>query len=179
MLPDISRVTADCSSTAAAMVEDTSLSVRIVPWMTPIASTASRVADWVAAIWLRIWSVARPVCSARVFTSVATTAKPVPASPARAASMVALSASRLVCAAMPEMRPTTSPICVACSLRPATMSPVRCACSTASTGDPRRVAHLLADLVHRDGELLRARRRRTGCRPRPGRPWRPPRRSAG
>ena len=40
---------------------------------------------------------------ARSLTASATTAKPRPASPARAASMVALSASRLVCSAMPWM----------------------------------------------------------------------------
>jgi hypothetical protein len=40
--------------------------------------------------------VARPVWLARFFTSAATTAKPLPASPARAASMVAFNASRLV-----------------------------------------------------------------------------------
>ena len=42
-------------------------------------------------------SVALAVCTASDFTSEATTEKPRPASPARAASMVALSASRLVC----------------------------------------------------------------------------------
>src|SRR6267143_2059320 len=45
-------------------------------------------------------AVAFAVWLARLFTSEATTAKPLPASPARAASMVALSASRLVCEAM-------------------------------------------------------------------------------
>ena len=51
------------------------------------------------------WSV-RPA----LFTSCATTAKPRPASPARAASMVALSASMLVCPAMSEIRLTMPPI---------------------------------------------------------------------
>ena len=46
-------------------------------------------------------AVARVVCSASDFTSCATTAKPRPASPARAASIVALSASMLVCWAIP------------------------------------------------------------------------------
>jgi hypothetical protein len=49
---------------------------------------------------LVISPVALAVCTANDFTSDATTAKPRPASPARAASMVALSASRLVCSAM-------------------------------------------------------------------------------
>jgi len=44
--------------------------------------------------------VALLVWVASVFTSEATTAKPFPASPARAASIVALSASRLVWLAM-------------------------------------------------------------------------------
>ena len=46
-------------------------------------------------------SVARAVSWASSLTSLATTAKPLPASPARAASIVALRASRLVCSAMP------------------------------------------------------------------------------
>ena len=64
----------------------------------PIASiepTDFCVAPWIAAIWEAISSVAFDVCSARLFTSDATTAKPLPLSPARAASMVALSASRV------------------------------------------------------------------------------------
>ncbi len=76
--------------------------------------------------------MALAVCSANAFTSEATTAKPLPAAPARAASIVALSASRLVCAAMPWIIVTTSPICVAWLLRPSTMLPVCRACSTAS-----------------------------------------------
>ena len=47
-----------------------------------------------------IWSVALRVSSDSCFTSEATTAKPLPASPARAASIVALSASRMVCLAI-------------------------------------------------------------------------------
>ncbi len=43
-------------------------------------------------------------------TSAATTAKPRPAAPARAASIVALRASRLVWLAIDEISPTTSPI---------------------------------------------------------------------
>ena len=46
-------------------------------------------------------------------TSSATTAKPRPCSPARAASMAALSASRLVWLAMPEMTSTMLPILAA------------------------------------------------------------------
>ena len=56
----------------------------------------------------RISSVALAVWADRVFTSAATTAKPRPASPARAASMVALSASRLVWAEIAAMVPAIS-----------------------------------------------------------------------
>jgi hypothetical protein len=56
--------------------------------------------------------------------SEATTAKPRPASPARAASMVAFSASRLVCAAMLLISPTTSPILPADVARPCTVPSV-------------------------------------------------------
>src|SRR6186997_3118642 len=52
-------------------------------------------------------SVAFAVCAASAFTSDATTAKPRPASPARAASIVAFSASKLVCAAMDWISLTT------------------------------------------------------------------------
>ncbi len=58
---------------------------------------ASPVSCWIDS-W--IWWVACAVSCASFFTSLATTAKPRPASPARAASMVALSASRLVWLAM-------------------------------------------------------------------------------
>ena len=59
----------------------------------PMADAVSRTAFWMPTIWLRISLVARAVWLASSLTSLATTAKPRPASPARAASMVALSAS--------------------------------------------------------------------------------------
>jgi hypothetical protein len=57
------------------------------------------------------------------FTSLATTAKPRPASPARAASIVALSASRFVCLAILEISPTTVPISVDERFRLSTLDP--------------------------------------------------------
>ena len=99
--------------------------------MPPIASTASVVAPWMSPIWPAISSVALPVWVASDLTSDATTAKPLPASPARAASMVALSASRLVWLAMSLIRLTTSPIFCAASASPWTFSLVFWASSTA------------------------------------------------
>jgi len=72
----------------------------IVPAISWIASTAPLVAPWICVTWAAMSSVALAVWPARLFTSLATTAKPRPASPALAASMVAFSASRLVCPAM-------------------------------------------------------------------------------
>ena len=66
-----------------------------------------------APICSAISSVARAVWPASDLTSEATTAKPRPASPARAASIVALSASRLVWPAIAWMSPITSPMRVA------------------------------------------------------------------
>ncbi len=75
-----------------------------------IAPTESLVAAWMPEICWPISPVAFAVCSASAFTSEATTAKPRPASPARAASMVAFSASRLVWPAMVLISSTTSPM---------------------------------------------------------------------
>ena len=58
---------------------------------------------------------------ASAFTSWATIEKPRPASPARAASIVAFKARRLVCAATPVMRPITSPISLPSRPRSATV----------------------------------------------------------
>ena len=79
----------------------------------------------------RISSVAFAVWLARFFTSEATTAKPRPASPARAASMVALSASRLVCEAMVWIRSTTTLMRAAFSASPCMVASVAPASSTA------------------------------------------------
>ena len=106
----ISAVGVPCSSMDAAIdvaIALTSSMVALMPWIAP---TASLVAPWICAIRVPISLVASAVWLASVFTSDATTANPLPASPARAASMVALSASRLVCSAMPVMTLTTSPI---------------------------------------------------------------------
>src|SRR6266446_9911941 len=109
-LREISWVAAPCSSTADAMVEAISDILSMVSPISLIAPTDSWVAFWIPVICWLISPVAVAVCSARAFTSEATTAKPRPASPARAASMVAFKASRLVCPAMVLMSSTTSPM---------------------------------------------------------------------
>ena len=57
-------------------------------------------------------------------TSSATTANPRPCSPARAASIAALSASRLVCSAMEVITSTTLPIDWVCSASALTACPM-------------------------------------------------------
>src|SRR6202044_706991 len=75
-----------------------------------MASTAACVSLWMASIFRLMSSVALAVSLASSFTSLATTAKPLPASPARAASMVALRASRFVWWAIDVMTLMTWPI---------------------------------------------------------------------
>ncbi|GAB3846461.1 hypothetical protein GCM10027610_064570 [Dactylosporangium cerinum] len=72
-----------------------------------IAATAPVVSSWIAWTRREMSSVARAVSWARSFTSDATTAKPLPASPARAASIVALSARRFVCCVHPYALPAS------------------------------------------------------------------------
>src|SRR5688500_20205552 len=101
-----------------------------------IAETERWVSFWIAPTWLAISSVALAVWLARFFTSEATTAKPLPASPARAASMVALRASRFVWLAMSLISFTTSPMRWLASDRALTGVSVRLASSAALLADP-------------------------------------------
>ncbi len=109
-LRTISEVVADCSSTAAAMVACNPSMRAMTSVICSMAPAAAPASAWVALMRVTISSVARAVCCASSLTSPATTAKPLPISPARAASMVAFSASRFVCSAMEVMSLTTSPI---------------------------------------------------------------------
>ncbi|MNN17427.1 hypothetical protein D3C81_1306140 [compost metagenome] len=83
-----------------------------------MAWLTSRVPDCRLSMTWRISSTESWVRWARLRTSSATTAKPRPASPARAASIAALSASRLVCPAMAQITSSTEPICSLLSARP-------------------------------------------------------------
>jgi hypothetical protein len=82
----------------------------MVSLMSLMAATDSSVAAWMPPICRPISPVASTVCSARAFTSDAATAKPRPASPARAAPIVTLSASRFICPAIELINSTTSPM---------------------------------------------------------------------
>ena len=91
------------------------LSTTVLPPATAVRLSSTARAIWLISPWsvlshVRICSVERAVCPDSDFTSAATTEKPRPASPARAASMVALSASRLVWLEIVAMVPAMVPI---------------------------------------------------------------------
>ena len=133
----ISEVAWRCCSTAAAMPLTLSPITPMVEPMRAMASTTPMVDCWMPWTSVAISSVEEAVWEASAFTSVATTAKPLPASPARAASMLALSASRLVCWAMAVMMATTSPIFWAESDRPLVRPSARRDSATASSATLR------------------------------------------
>ena len=89
-----------------------------------IASTVLLTASWMSWICALMSPVAFAVCCASVFTSDATTAKPRPEAPARAASIVALSASSEVCEAIASISLTTAPIRSAAAERLRTVASV-------------------------------------------------------
>ena len=95
-----------------------------------ITDTVSSTACWMSWISVPISPAAFAVCCASDFTSLATTAKPRPAAPARAASIVALSASSEVWAATPSISFTTVPMRPAASARLRTVWSVRPSWST-------------------------------------------------
>mmetsp|Transcript_5840 Transcript_5840/g.22860 ORF Transcript_5840/g.22860 Transcript_5840/m.22860 type:complete len:257 (+) Transcript_5840:1117-1887(+) len=128
----------------------------ISPMMSVIRCTLATTPCMVLPAWLTSWlpsatfsteSAIRRLISlaasalrpARLRTSPATTAKPRPCSPARAASTAAFSARMLVWKAMPSMVPMMSAICFELWL----MSPM--VAMTPCTTSPPRAATLLAD----------------------------------
>ena len=144
-------------------MEISSISAMVPPiaWM---ALTASPVAFWMSWICAEISSVAFAVWLASALTSLATTANPRPCSPARAASIVALSASRLVWLAMFWISVTTSPIFWVPAARPSTTVLVRRASLGGLAGDLGGARHLLGDAVDRRREFLGRRRYRFDVR---------------
>ena len=103
----ISCVAAVCSSTAAAIATWFSVTRSMVLVISVMAAAASSEPSWMSRTDWLTRPVARAVSAASDLTSPATTVKPSPASPARAASMVALRASRWVCPAMDWISSTT------------------------------------------------------------------------
>lgn len=103
-------VVALCSRTAPLTLSNTGRIASIDCEIRCIDSIEWAASPCSASILRAISSVACWVCTASAFTSDATTAKPRPASPARAASIVELSASNVVCRAIEAIRLTTLPI---------------------------------------------------------------------
>ena len=127
-----------CCAPSPALLARSEASL-LSPIRLPIWPSRSRMVS-------EICCVAWRVASARLFTSLATTAKPRPAVPARAASMVALSASRLVCFAIASIEPETFATCDRAeptALSRASMRP------TASTSS----AMCLTAVIHRAARL--------------------------
>jgi hypothetical protein len=85
----ISAVAVDCCWTPAAISANDWSTVPMIPVMPLMARVAPEASVWIALILSAMSAVARAVWLARLLTSDATTAKPLPASPARAASIVA------------------------------------------------------------------------------------------
>ncbi len=107
-LPSTAAAVAACCSSTTAMSRCAPSIRPMISAMSEIARTACSVSDRMVSTRRVMSSVARAVSCASSLTSFATTAKPRPASPARAASMVAFSARRLVCAAI-ELTTATTP----------------------------------------------------------------------
>ena len=153
---EISPVAAFCCCTDAATAEVWWLISCMRSAMRRIASTAAPVEALHGGDLARDL-LGRLARSAPRATSppTATTAKPRPASPARAASMVALSASRLVCPATSWISLTTSPIfCAACASEPI-WSLVAPASVDRDADEVAGLAELAADLVDRRRQLVR------------------------
>ena len=91
-LREISCVVASCSSIAAEIAVEVSSTFWITALISAMTPTDPLVTYWIAMICSLIHSVALLVWLARSLTSEAASAKPLSASPARADSIVALSA---------------------------------------------------------------------------------------
>ena len=120
----------------------------------PMSLIAMPVEFWIPAIRALMSSVASAVCRASSLISLATTANPLPAVPARAASMVAFSASRLVCAEMLVMVSVTWPISCAAWPSFCIWSVMVCAWPVACSLMARASRGIGGDVAHGGAHLL-------------------------
>ena len=147
--PVISFVVWFCSATAPLTFSNTGRIAWIACEIRCTASTDPAASRCSASIFFLISSVASWVCTASALTSEATTAKPRPAAPARAASMVELSASSVVCRAICAIRLTTLPIAAENSLSRSTLSARIMRGCARLVGEFAGIAHLRADALGR------------------------------
>ena len=151
-----------CATTAAPS------SVRFA--LSSTTPTADCVSDWISATSAAIEREAPWDSSASLRTSSATTAKPLPCSPARAASMAAFRASRLVCSAIEPIVSTIVPISADLASSARMTSPAR---GRGVADADHRVVGAEHRLGARGGDLAGPRRRRAPCRwpPAPSGRW--------
>ena len=154
----ISEVAARCCSTAAETVVEMPEISRMVRGVMPLYGIdhihrgALNGSDLGADLLGRLRGL-----SGEIFHLLRHHSETLPASPARAASMVALRASRLVWPAISLISPTTSPMRLVASPRASTLPETLPASSTALPAISAALRDLLADLADRGGQFLRGR----------------------
>ncbi len=131
-LDEISFAAFICSSNATDMISEERLMLFIISDTSLMTATASRVFSCIADMRPAISSAACVLWRANSLISFATTANPLPASPADAASMWAFNASIFVLSAIFLMTSVTSPIWLAASPSESIVSPAFSAMATAS-----------------------------------------------
>ena len=102
-------IVTDCSSTAAMVVILTLTSETLFE-IVSVEVTTPVIFCWIPRTEDSMFLKAAAACLAKSLTALATTAKPLPASPARADSMVASRASRLVWSASSWITSTSHPV---------------------------------------------------------------------
>ena len=109
---------ASCMRSAMPVSSDAEARITVSPRWTLDSTRSTRsavcaAASWISSTALRMATNPFALSSASLRSSSATTAKPRPWSPARAASIAAFKANRFDCRAMPSIIRANSPTCVA------------------------------------------------------------------